>query len=142
MRDFIRFLALMATTLLVLAAVIGAIAIVMEYGVEAKSRGCQSSGGCEEMAFEARDWQTYGNLTQPIRLWMSRDLLDNVGVAGQTHNWVQANLGAPETNEKLASRCQYVYWLGPVQALVNVNSEWLCLNFEGDTVSEAVIVEK
>jgi hypothetical protein len=142
MRDFVRFLALMATSVLVLVAVIGAIAIMLEYGVEAKSRGCQSSGGCEQVAFDARDWQTFGNLTQPVRLWMSRDLLDNVGVTGQSRDWVHVNLGAPESNEKLASRCQYVYWLGPVQALVNVNSEWLCLNFEGDTVAEAAIVEK
>jgi hypothetical protein len=140
MRAFIRFFFLTTCGVLVLAAVIGATAIVLKYGVEAESRGCQSRGGCQEWAFDAREWATYGNITTPVRLWMVDDLLNHVGVEGQQKAWVDTNLGTPDADPKLAERCAYAYWLGPVQALITTPSEWLCINFEGEAVSEAVVV--
>ena len=142
MRGFIRFFFVTMCGVLVLASVVGATAVMLKYGVEAESRGCQSSGGCQDWPFDAREWGTYGNLSTPVRSWMVEDLLNNVGVTGQTKAWVDTNLGTPDRNEKLATRCAYVYWLGPVQALVTTQSEWLCLNFEGEEVSEAAVLRQ
>ena len=139
MRGFIRYIFVTMCGVLVLASVVGATAIVLKYGVEAESRGCQSRGGCQDWPFDAREWGTYGNLSTPVRSWMVEDLLNNVGVQGQTRAWVDTNLGTPDRNDKLTMRCAYAYWLGPVQALVTMQSEWLCINFEADAVTEAVV---
>jgi len=142
MRGFIHYIFVTMCGVLVLASVVGATAVVLKYGVEAESRSCQSSGGCQDWPFDAREWATYGNLSTPVRSWMVEDLLNNVGVTGQTRAWVDANLGTPDRNDKLAPRCAYAYWLGPDQALVTTQSEWLCLNFEADVVSEAVVLRQ
>jgi hypothetical protein len=140
MRAFIRFLFLTSCGVLVLAGIVAGAAVVLKYGVEAESRGCQSSGGCHQWAFNPREWATYGNLSQPVRSWMVDDLLQSVGVQGQTKSWVDANLGTPDLNPKLAQRCAYLYWLGPVQALITTQSEWLCINLETDVVTEAAVI--
>jgi hypothetical protein len=142
MRGFFRFFFLTMCGVLVLASVVGATAVLLKYGVEAESGGCESRGGCQEWPFDSREWGTYGNLSTPVRAWMVDDLLNNVGVAGQTKAWVDTHLGTPDRNEKLATRCSYVYWLGPVQALVTTQSEWLCLNFEADVVTAAVVIRQ
>jgi hypothetical protein len=142
MRDFVRYLFVMLCGMLVLASVVGATAVLLKYGVEAESRGCESRGGCQVWPFDSREWGTYGNLSTPVRAWMVEDLLTNGGVNGQTKAWVDANLGTPDRNDKMAARCEYVYWLGPVQALVTTQSEWLCLNFEGDVVTEAAVLRQ
>ena len=142
MRGFLRYIFVTLCGVLVLASIVGATAVVLKYGVEAESRGCQSRGGCQDWPFDAREWASYGNLSTPVRSWMVEDLLTNFGVAGQTKAWVDTNLGTPDRNDKLAPRCAYTYWLGPVQALVTTQSEWLCLNFEGEEVTEATVLRQ
>ena len=80
MRGFIRYFFVTMCGVLVLASVVGATAVVLKYGVEAESRGCQSRGGCQDWPFDSREWGTYGNLSTPVRSWMVDDLLNNVGV--------------------------------------------------------------
>jgi len=104
MRGFIRYIFVTMCGVLVLASVVGATAVVLKYGVEAESCS-QSSGGCQDWPFDAREWATYGNLSTPVRSWMVEDLLNKVGVTGQTKEWVDTNLGTPDRNDKLAPRC-------------------------------------
>jgi len=138
MRSLLRALGLVLVSAVLLGC-LAAAAAVLARGWAAAVR-CEPPTKCEGAAFDATEWKAFGNWTDPVRLRMVDDLTQRLGLVGRTRAWVDAELGTPERAERFAAACDYVYWLGPERNLAGAGFEWLCLRFDGDTVSEARIV--
>ena len=71
---------------------------------------------------------------------MIDDLSQSFGFRGRPRSWIDEQLGTPENDSPFPGQCEYLYWLGPAQALVATKFEYLCLNFQAEVVADASIV--
>jgi hypothetical protein len=101
---------------------------------------CEPATKCDKQPFDSRLWKAYGSWVDPIRLKMIDDLSASYGLRGKPRSWIDEQLGTPEKDNPFAAQCDYVYWLGPSRALIATKSEYLCLNFQAETVVDARLV--
>lgn len=101
---------------------------------------CEPPTRCQQEPFDSLKWKTYGNWSDPVRLRMVDDLSASYGLRGQPREWIDEQLGTPETSHPFETECDYVYWLGPARSLVSTDFEWLCLGFEDEVVIDAQIL--
>jgi hypothetical protein len=71
---------------------------------------------------------------------MIDDLSASYGLRQKPRAWIDEQLGTPETTDRFAATCEYVYWLGPARGLVSAQFEWLCLRFTDGIVSDARLI--
>ncbi|HLG12272.1 MAG TPA: hypothetical protein VI876_10990 [Dehalococcoidia bacterium] len=101
---------------------------------------CEPATKCQQQPFDSRLWKAYGTWTDPVRLKMIEDLSASYGLRGKPRSWIDEQLGTPENNNPFTVECEYVYWLGPSQALIATEFVYLCLDFEAETVVDAKLV--
>ncbi len=76
---------------------------------------------------------------EPVRLDMVDDLLARHKLKGASRTEIEQLLGKPPKTNYF-SDYEYVYWLGPERSLLGIDSEWLCLKFSNNQVSEVRIL--
>lgn len=74
-----------------------------------------------------------------IRVCMINDLLHRYKLVGMTRTELEKLLGKPPPTNYFRDY-EYVYWLGPERSYMSIDSEWLCINFKNDKVSDARIL--
>ena len=82
-------------------------------------------------SFDSARWQASlrNEETEPIRLRMIDDLLQNHQLEGRTKAEIHALLGKPPETPYFKDY-EYVYWLGPERGYMSIDSEWLGLKFD------------
>ncbi|MBD2096142.1 hypothetical protein H6F90_13445 [Trichocoleus sp. FACHB-591] len=86
---------------------------------------------CESKRFESADWQERSQSHSPaaVRGCMVDDLLKRHTLVGKSRSEVIALLGQPDTTDYFQD-CDLVYWLGPEQGLMSIDSEWLIIRLD------------
>lgn len=73
---------------------------------------------------------------EPVRLRMVDDLLRRYKLIGMSREQIDNLLGVPPQTEYFAEY-DYIYWLGPERSFISIDSEWLCIKFQNDSVIAA-----
>lgn len=76
---------------------------------------------------------------EPVRIDMVDDLLIRHKLTGASRAEIEQLLGKPPKTIHF-SEYEYVYWLGPERRFMSIDSEWLCLKFSNNQVTEARIL--
>jgi hypothetical protein len=92
----------------------------------------------ERTSFEQARWKSEGE--SGIRVRMVDDLLHRYHLIGWSKDQVEGLLGMPPASQYFKNECDWLYWLGPERGFISIDSEWLCLKFEGDIVVKASLV--
>jgi hypothetical protein len=138
MRSLFRAVFWSVTITLLLGAVFGAVGLVLTKGW-ADATECEPKSKCEQQPFNSAEWKAFGDWNNPVRLKMIDDLSASYGLRGKPIEWIDEQLGTPETTHPFSGRCDYVYWLGPIRSVVATEFEWLCLSFADGVVVDASI---
>jgi hypothetical protein len=138
MRGLLRAVFWSVTVAMLIVAAFGAVGVVLTRSW-ADAIQCEPKTKCETLPFDSVEWKAYGDWSNPVRLKMIDDLSASYGLRGKTRQWIDEQLGTPETTHPFGERCEYVYWLGPARSLVSTDFEWLCLNFSDGVVANATI---
>src|SRR5262249_7543801 len=98
---------------------------------------------CHRVPFEPAAWKAADrtDLQNPVRLRMVDDLLRRHRLVGMSRAEIDALLGVPEQKKTSPfGGDDYVYWLGRERSLFPIDSEWLGIKFDQDTVVEARVL--
>lgn len=92
-------------------------------------------------SFDSAKWKAslVADDNTPIRLRMVDDLTKRTKLIGMSKSEVDALLGRPPSTDYFRAY-DYVYWLGPERGFFSIDSEWLCLKFKNNIVTEARIM--
>ena len=97
-------------------------------------------GRAGRTAFDRAAWMAADRTdATPSRVQMIDALLAGTPLRGMTRNQIIELLGEPPETEYF-SDWDLVYWLGPERSAVSVDSEWLVLRFNEDSVVTDVAV--
>ena len=91
----------------------------------------------QRTTFDSNQWKSHLESHNNIKQRMVNDLLLHYSLVGMSVEEVTQLLGKPPQTNYFKD-CNYVYWLGPESGL-GVDSEWLCIKFENNRVTEAVV---
>lgn len=90
--------------------------------------------------FNSADWKNeVSDRENPVRLRMVEDLLDRYSLVGMSKSEIDTLLGVAGPSLYFKGY-DYVYWLGPEISFISLDSEWLALKMENDTIIEARIL--
>jgi hypothetical protein len=84
--------------------------------------------------FETQAWINGETSREGIRKAMLTDLMKRHHLIGMRRAEIDALMGPPTITDKFR-QYDYVYWLGPDDTYMPIDSTWLCLKFENGTVS-------
>lgn len=73
---------------------------------------------------------------EDVRIKMVDDLLKRHRLEGMTRQQIDELLGRPQPTTYFRDY-EYVYYLGPERGFLPIDSEWLCLKFRNNIVTEA-----
>ena len=85
--------------------------------------------------FDSNTWKSVP-AGDPGKLAMVDDLLARHKLVGMTRTEIDTMLGTPPKASYFRDY-DYVYWLGPERGFMSIDSEWLCIAFDGDVVVDA-----
>ncbi|MBU6455395.1 MAG: hypothetical protein KGS72_26730 [Cyanobacteria bacterium REEB67] len=93
--------------------------------------------------FDSEAWKKVataqsGQRENPVCLRMVDDLLARYKLEGMSRAEVEKLLGKPPTTNYF-KEYDFVYMLGPERSFISIDSEWLCIKFKNDVVSEVRI---
>ena len=91
-------------------------------------------------SFDQNKWLEAAKNANIHRNEMADDLLRKFKLVGMGKEQIDSLLGTPTETDYFSTTCDYVYWLGPERGLIRIDSEWLCLQFDGRKVASAGIV--
>ncbi len=91
-------------------------------------------------SFDRAKWHEAAQDPNIHRNEMADDLLRRSKIIGEDREEIDKLLGTPTRTDYFSTMCDYVYWLGPERGLIRIDSEWLCLRFDGRKVVGARIV--
>jgi hypothetical protein len=98
---------------------------------------CDQAGECDKQPFESEAWKTASD-QHVLKIRMVDDLIENYDLDGQSREFIDELLGPARSG--FLGNCDYVYWLGPERGVISIDSEWLCINFDGDVVRDHKII--
>ena len=100
----------------------------------------QESQFGSERRFDAAAWKSQLD-EKPVRLAMVRDLMRRHNLVGKTRAEVIALLGPPLSGDHKFGDEDMVYWLGPENGFISIDSEWLIIDLgdDGRVVSASVV---
>ncbi len=78
------------------------------------------------------------NRMYPVRLRMVDDLIKRYRLEGMSRQDIENLIGKPPPTDYFRGY-DYVYFLGPERGLIRIDSEWLCIKFQNNVVTEARI---
>jgi hypothetical protein len=89
--------------------------------------------------FDSTAWKaSEGSWQNPVHFRMVDDLLQRYKLQGMPRQEIEKLLGKPPETEYFRDY-DYVYWLGPERGFISIDSEWLCIKFEKNIVTQADI---
>ena len=88
--------------------------------------------------FDSDAWKSVP-ADDPGKLAMVDDLLARHKLVGMTRTEIDTMLGTPPKTSYFRDY-DYVYWLGPERGFMSIDSEWLCIAFDGDFVVDAKLM--
>jgi len=84
-------------------------------------------------SFDSAAWQDHDHVVDAVRIRMVDDLLDRHDFRSKTRGEIVTLLGEPDETEYLRD-WDMVYWLGPERGFMSIDSEWLVLRLNADSV--------
>ncbi len=127
-----RFLAIFSS---VLGAIVVPYAIFISYIFLAPAAQDYAS----RIEFNSESWKQGDMDNSGIRLKMVDSLMQKYSLKGMSRAEIKKLLGVPASTSYF-TQYDYVYWLGPERGFISIDSEWLVIKFENETVSDIRIL--
>lgn len=82
-----------------------------------------------QVPFHSETWKSHLADKDTVKQQMVKDLLSNYNLVGMSKTEIVSLLGLPPQTQYFKDY-HFVYWLGPEQSLISIDSEWLGIQFD------------